>query len=80
MFGAVLAARQAELGDNHPDTLRSRGSLGNALYSVGRVSEAAALHRRNAGDRAAALGAEHPATQASRRNLELAVNEGGAGG
>ena len=83
MFGAILAARQAALGDNHPDTLRSRGSLANALYSAGRVAEAAVLHRRNAGartasDRTAAQGAEHPATRASRRNLERAAATAGA--
>ena len=66
------------LGENHPDTLRSRGSLANALHSVSRYDEAAGLHLRNAGDRAETLGPQHPSTEASLRNLARAVRDAGA--
>ena len=78
MFATLFEARRAALGENHPDTLRSRGSLANALQAVGRHDEAATLHLRNAGDRAETLGRQHPSTEASLRNLARATRDAGA--
>ena len=76
MFRELLAARGAALGANHPDTLRSRGSLANALRAAGHYTEATELRRRNVRERAAEPGAEHCATPARRHNPARALQDG----
>ena len=65
----MYKARLAVLGAQHPDTMRSRGSLANALHSAGQWRDAEELHRRNASDREAVLGIDHPGNASEREEL-----------
>jgi tetratricopeptide (TPR) repeat protein/tRNA A-37 threonylcarbamoyl transferase component Bud32 len=61
--------REAALGPDHPDTLKSRNRLGNAYSDAGRLVEAIAVHEETLKRREAALGPDHPDTLSSRNNL-----------
>ena len=72
MFEDILARRIEVLGQDHPDTLRSRSSLANTLAALGLYREAASLHQEIIEDRVRVLGADHPRTELSRKRLETA--------
>jgi eukaryotic-like serine/threonine-protein kinase len=61
--------RDAAMGPDHPDTLKSRSNLANAFGAVGRLSEAIALHETTLGQREARFGRDHLDTLGSRDNL-----------
>jgi tetratricopeptide (TPR) repeat protein len=65
----AVAVRQAVLGADHPDTLKSRNSLAVCYSRSGRLAEAVALSEQVLRLRKAALGPDHPDTLASRNNL-----------
>jgi serine/threonine protein kinase len=67
--GKARALREATLGPDHPDTLRSRNYLANAYQFAGRNAEAIALHEATLRLQESQLGADHPDTLASRNNL-----------
>jgi eukaryotic-like serine/threonine-protein kinase len=66
------AVRQAALGPDHPETLRSCNNLANAYRSAGQLPEAIALHETTLKRREAALGPDHPETLKSCNNLAVA--------
>ena len=72
MFEDIFARRIQVLGQDHPDTLRSRSSLANTFAAQGRYSEAASLHQELIEDRVRVLGPDHPRTELSRKRLETA--------
>jgi tetratricopeptide (TPR) repeat protein/tRNA A-37 threonylcarbamoyl transferase component Bud32 len=73
----ACAVREAALGPDHPDTLRSRSNLGVACWYAGRWPDAIALHVATLARREATLGPDHPDTLASRNNLALAYISAG---
>ena len=72
LFRETLGRRARVLGPEHPDTLRSRGSLGNCYHAMGDYETAAGMHRQTLADRERVLGPDHPSSQASRNNLAKA--------
>ena len=60
------------MGAEHPDTLRSRGSLGNCFHATGDYEAATSMHEQTLALREKVLGHDHPSTQASRANLDKA--------
>jgi serine/threonine protein kinase len=63
------AVREAALGPDHPDTLKSRYDLAGAYRDAGRLPEAIALHEATLKLRESKLGPDHPDTLQSRNNL-----------
>ena len=57
---AVLAIQEHVLGPKHPDTLRSRNNLANALQNQGKYSEAEKELRLVLPVEERVLGPEHP--------------------
>ncbi|MDX2704490.1 tetratricopeptide repeat protein [Streptomyces sp. PA03-6a] len=79
-YGSALQLNQAAysitarcLGPEHPETLRSRNNLADALNHFGRHQEAADLHRQVLTTRERVLGSDHPDTRHSRNNLAVAL-------
>ena len=72
MFEEILKGRERVLGPSHPDTLRSRGSLGNSYRAAGRFQDAIRLHQQALDARELTLGADHASTLASRKHLAAA--------
>ncbi|MGI5518412.1 tetratricopeptide repeat protein [Streptomyces sp. CA-106131] len=75
-YGSALQLSQAAhsitarcLGPEHPDTLRSRNNLANALDHFGRHQEAAVLHQHVLTTRERVLGSNHPETLLTRSDL-----------
>ena len=66
--GAVSVVEEI-LGDEHPDSLASRGNLAGAYESAGRLGEAIPLYEQVLADRVRVLGDDHPHTLVSRGNL-----------
>jgi len=69
----VLEAMTRVLGEEHPDTLRSMGSLAVLLHQAGDLEAALRLLRQCLSGRRKVLGEHHPdtlATAASLRSLE----------
>ena len=77
MFERTLADRERVLGDTHPDTLKSRNSLGYAYRTAGQLAEAIPLYERTLADRERVLGDTHPDTLKSRNNLAAAYEAAG---
>ncbi|RYP64315.1 hypothetical protein DL771_008817 [Monosporascus sp. 5C6A] len=77
MEGGALEAREATLGAEHPDTLKSVSNLGLMLSKQGKYKEAEAMHRRSLEGREEVLGREHPDTLASVNNLGLVLESQG---
>jgi len=69
LFRRALAAREAALGPDHPETATSLNNLANLYKSQGRYAEAEPLSRRALAAREAALGPDHPETATSLNNL-----------
>ncbi|MHC4115610.1 MAG: tetratricopeptide repeat protein [Planctomycetota bacterium] len=59
------------LGEEHPNTLASMGSLAIVYEDQGRYDEAEKLHIKTLEIRRRVLGEEHPNTLASMNNLAL---------
>jgi hypothetical protein len=76
----VLQDRQRVLGPDHPETLRSRGSLANSYRAAGLPQEALGRHRGLLPDRERVLGPDHASTQATRKNLASTEAELAGGG
>jgi hypothetical protein len=58
-----------DLGDEHPDTLRSMNNLASTYRDLGRTKDAAALQEKVLEARGRILGDEHPDTLRSMNNL-----------
>jgi tetratricopeptide (TPR) repeat protein len=70
---AAEALCQAQLGDEHPQTLRSNHALARVLRVKGKFGEAEALLRRTAETQRRVLGEDHPDTLATMTELALAL-------
>ncbi|MGQ4270297.1 tetratricopeptide repeat protein [Nocardiopsis changdeensis] len=69
---SVLAGEAAEhLGAAHPETLKARHALGDALRAMNRFEEAAKAYREVHRDREAVLGPRHPDTLSSLHQVAL---------
>jgi serine/threonine protein kinase len=73
----ALALREAELGQQHPDTLSSLENLGVAYRRAGRVNEAILLLDKVLAARKATLGPDHAETQTAINNLAVAYQTAG---
>jgi tetratricopeptide (TPR) repeat protein len=71
------AVREAALGADHPDTLKSRINLAVAYLSAGRTDAAIALFEEALRRMESALGPDHPDTLKSRNNLAVAYLNAG---
>jgi len=69
LLRAVLEARVAALGEEHPDSLASLNHLADLYYSEGRIDEVEPLDRRVLEIRRRVLGPDHPATLRSANAL-----------
>jgi hypothetical protein len=76
-YRAIVAARTADLGGDHPSTLISRNNLAVALDDLGLHAEAAAEHAEVLRIRERELGPEHPHTVISRGNLSALLRKHG---
>ncbi|MGH7179268.1 MAG: tetratricopeptide repeat protein [Tepidisphaeraceae bacterium] len=65
---AALAIRRRELGEDHPETLRSLNEYALMLQSLGRPAEAEPLHKQALERRRRVLGEDHPDTITSLNN------------
>ncbi|HKI21128.1 MAG TPA: tetratricopeptide repeat protein, partial [Isosphaeraceae bacterium] len=74
------AVREAALGPDHLDTLKSRSNLASAYSTAGRTAEAIELHKATLTLREAKLGPDHPDTLAERHNLATAYDHAGRPG
>jgi Domain of unknown function (DUF4062)/Tetratricopeptide repeat len=73
----LLIEHEQAFGPDHPSTLQSRHSLGNAYGIAGRASDAITLHEQTLATRERILGPDHPDTLASRNNLANAYEAAG---
>jgi tetratricopeptide (TPR) repeat protein len=76
----AVKLRQTHLGPDHPDTLASMYTLGNAYECVDRRPEAIDLHQRRLESRKAALGPDHPDTLKAANFIALAYRRAGKWG
>ncbi|KAL1993077.1 hypothetical protein VTN49DRAFT_3834 [Thermomyces lanuginosus] len=65
MYRQAIAGQETVLGPDHPDTLISVNSLGNALQGQNRYEEAEVMHRRALEAQEKVLGLDHPDTLTS---------------
>jgi tetratricopeptide (TPR) repeat protein len=65
----ALAGRVRVLGQDHPDTLASRGNLSYAYLAAGDLGRAIPVFEQVLADSVRVLGQDHPDTLASRGNL-----------
>src|SRR5262249_5339475 len=65
----TLALRKAQLGPDHPDTLRSMNNLATNYAGLGRRADALKLHEETLALPKAKRGADHPETLQSMNNL-----------
>jgi tetratricopeptide (TPR) repeat protein len=77
LFEQVLAAEERVLGPDHPDTMISRGNLGNAYSLAGRHAEAIPLFEQALAAKERAQGPDHVDTMGARNNLALAYRKVG---
>ncbi|OCK73128.1 hypothetical protein K432DRAFT_387549, partial [Lepidopterella palustris CBS 459.81] len=77
MDQAALEAREATLGTEHLDTLRSINSLGLTLQRQGKYEEAELMHQRALEGLEKAFGLEHLDTLTSMANLALTYGNQG---
>jgi len=68
-FQIALDRWEAQLGPDHPDTLKAVNNLGQALMRQRRPAEAEPLYRRALESRRRVLGADDPFTLVSMNNL-----------
>jgi tetratricopeptide (TPR) repeat protein len=74
---SLLADQEKVLGNDHPDTLTTRGNLANAYTDTGRTTEAIALHDQNLADQERVLDNDHPDTLRTRNNLAATYQAAG---
>jgi tetratricopeptide (TPR) repeat protein len=74
---SLLADRERQLGNDHPDTLATRNNLAAAYQDAGRTAEAIALYQQNLTDQERVLGSDHPYTLRTRNNLAAAYQDAG---
>lgn len=73
----TLDIRRRVLGPEHPDTLRSLGTLGGVLTDEGHYPEAEKLHREALDVQQRVLGPEHPDTAITTYNVGcIAAHQG----
>jgi tetratricopeptide (TPR) repeat protein len=72
---SLVADRARLLGDDHPDTLSSRGDLAYAYQEAGRLPEAITLYEAALAGLERQLGDKHPDTLRSRNNLANAYQD-----
>jgi serine/threonine protein kinase/tetratricopeptide (TPR) repeat protein len=77
LHARAAAVREAALGPDHPDTLRSHHNRAVADLAAGRLHEAIALHEATLRRRESKLGPDHPDTLKSRHNLAIAYGTAG---
>lgn len=65
------------LGEDHPDTLRSRDNLAVVYREAGRVEEAIPLYEQALSGFERVLGKDHPTTESCRENLAAAYRKAG---
>jgi len=70
----VLEARQRTLGNEHPRTLRTMGSLANSYRALGRRQEAMELNEKVLDACQKTLGNEHPDTLWVMDNLAISYH------
>ena len=80
VYERTLADRVRVLGEDHPDTLRSRNNLASAYQAAGRVSEAIPLLKQALAGLERALGAQHPDTVRVRKSLAAVRHRAGQRG
>ncbi|MFA9216204.1 MAG: KGGVGR-motif variant AAA ATPase [Sphingomonadaceae bacterium] len=68
-FNESLELRQRGLGEDHPDTLSSKGNLAAVLRLLGKVDEAQFLEECIVDERVRQQGEQHPATLSAKANL-----------
>jgi tetratricopeptide (TPR) repeat protein len=68
-FKQVLAIRESNLGENHPEVAAAANDLGVLLMTVGRFDEAEPALARALGVRERALGPDHPSVGETVHNL-----------
>ena len=73
----VVALRRGAVGEEHPDTIESMGTLAVALFYLGRVEDALALQRRVVELRKRMLGESAEATLMAEVDLGAFLNEAG---
>ncbi|MER5635374.1 tetratricopeptide repeat protein [Kitasatospora sp. NPDC002227] len=76
-LGPILAARTAELGPAHPETLAARHQLAYFTAESGSVAEAVPLFEALVVDAGRELGADHADTLAARHQLAYYIGESG---
>jgi tetratricopeptide (TPR) repeat protein len=76
----AVALRQTHLGQDHPDTLASMHTLGNAYECVDRRPEAIDLYQRRLESRKAMLGPDHPDTLKAMATIATAYRRAGKWG
>lgn len=67
----IFHIQREELGEDHPSTLRTAGSLGGDLRALGRFREALDLDERTYVQLRDVLGADHPRTLSVANNLAI---------
>ena len=76
-FEESLSLRQRSLGEDHPDTLLSKGNLASTLRQHGRLEEALFLDQCIVDARERMLGAEHFDTLSARASLAATLGRMG---
>lgn len=74
---SAFATRCKELGEEHPDTLRSLNSLGALLQAMGRLDEAESVCMATLEKCRRALGDDHPGTRSAITNLATVLQARG---
>jgi tetratricopeptide (TPR) repeat protein len=68
-YKRVLTEQEGALGPDHPDTLRTRGSLASAYFAAGRMGSALQLYEEACAGYQRTIGADHPTTLACQADL-----------
>ena len=77
LYCRVLETRRNVLGEKHPDTLRSMGSVAGLLYRLGNYEKSERMHRETLALREIELGKEHSDTLRSMNSLGLVLADQG---
>ena len=77
VFRRTLTDQELVLGEDHPTTVATRGSLASALHSAGRIKDAIPLYVQTLADRERLLGPDHLDTLTARGNLAYAYRSAG---
>jgi serine/threonine protein kinase/tetratricopeptide (TPR) repeat protein len=77
MLTQAVAIRRAQLGPDHPDTLKVMSQQAAALFDVGELREAIALYEQVRDAQVRSLGADHRDTLATESSLAMAYRKAG---